>query len=236
MRIKAIVAMNKRIREFILLKIRQFLNKKVRKVKRSTYNIDRIYENPNMSVSLLHRISFNDGQTIEMLKDQQWVVDYDSQLTSNYDILKKMYNLGFLPTVAEYALSNVASKDPICYIKSGTRWQKLKLLRHSKSLCRKDYNLLIKWINILSTNDEYIRMPRAKNPIMPYWSKLTARVIRNLRKMDDLHLVDSDITYHLKGISWYTHEFCYVIIRTILFLNEKNSRFFRLKQNSDLKT
>jgi hypothetical protein len=228
MRMKAIMTLNKKIREFILLKIRQFMNKKVRKIKKTTYSVKITNENPEMNICSIHRISFGENQVIEILKNQVWVIDHDKQLISNYDILNKMFRLGFIPPVAEYALSNLASKDPVCYIKKGTRWQKLKLLRHTKSLCRKDYNLLIKWINKLSTNDEFNKLTKARSPIMPYWSKLTSRVIRNLRKMDNLHLVDSEIVHHLKDISWYHYEFCYTIIRTILFLNEKNFRFFKM--------
>jgi hypothetical protein len=226
MKIKAIVAFNHRIREFIKLRIRQILNKRIREIKRSTYTIQITDEKPEMTISLLHRISFNDEQVIEMFNGKEWVREYDKQLVSNYDILYKMYKLNFVPSVAIYALSNIGSKQPLCYIQKGTKWQKLKLIKHSKSLCRKDYHLLIRWIKRLSKNEEFNKMTKARNPIMPYWSKLSSRVIKNLKKMDDLHLVDSDIIHHLKGISWYTYEFCYTIIRTILFLNDKNEKFF----------
>jgi hypothetical protein len=217
---KRVCAYIKRLKYLVITKFRQIRNRKYKKYNTTKYAIKKVIEDPNTNIHTIHRISFlNNDMQIESVSRGYWSEYYDSQLSSNYDMLYKMNSLGFLKCTDIYSLSNLASKRPEIFVKQSNKWVRLILIRHRKTLSGRDYALFIKWRDKLNNNTEYTKIKKARRPLSPYWSKLSSKILVTLRKMDTLHLDDSDLSMWFSRVCWSTYEFCYIIMRRVLYID-----------------
>lgn len=206
-----------KLKRWVILKFKQNKNRKYLSYRRSQYVCKLIDEKPCHTEST-YRVTI-DPFHVEVLDAGSWKEEYDPQMSSNFDILCKMRTLNFIKNTDIYQLSNIGSKSPKIFIQSGSKWQRLILVKHRMKLKHSDYLLMIKWTKKLESIDEYKAIPKARAPLKPYWSKLSSKIILTLRKMDKLHLVDSAISMWFPRICWTYEEFCYVIHRRILYQN-----------------